>query len=140
MRPFSERNAEKIAGKIKILLWSILDNSIFLENYLLQIVETALPNPKRGNFIYHIKNLMGSHPEFLLTPLQESTIYPYREVFLKKPNSSEYLVLFPYIVFALCPQSQRDDVFLFDRIGKETAYKSSQQGHIITKEVRITAE
>lgn len=137
-RPFSERNAEKIAGHIKILLWSILGKSIFLENYLLQIVETALPNPRRKTFEYHIKNLMGSHPEFLLTPVHESTIFPYREVFLKKPTSSEYLTLFPYIVFDLCPHSQRDDVFLFEKLGKKTAYKSSQQGHIITKEVRIT--
>jgi len=133
-RPFSERSSENKAGDVKITLWGILDKCIFLKDYLLQVVEAVIPNPKHNNFLYHIKNLMGSHPEFLLTTIEETQIYPFRELFLRRPHSSEYLNLTPYIIFDFCPQSQRDDIFLFDKIGDQTIYKSSQQGHHMNKD------
>lgn len=133
-KPFTERQAENVASEIRIMIWDILDKCIFLKEYLLQVVELALPDSKDNDLLYHIKYLVGSHPEFLITPVKSNKIYPYRHVFLKKINCSEILMMHPYIIFDFDPTTRRDDVFIFEKIGKDTIYKSSQQGHFIERD------
>ena len=132
-RPFLERQAEKVASEIWIMLLDIFDKCIFLKDYILQVIESAMPAPEGDKFVYNTKYLMGSHPEFLLLPAKESKIYPYRKIFLKRVDSSEILIMHPYIIFDYDSAAHRDDIFIFEKIGDKTVYKSSQQGHFIER-------
>lgn len=98
-RPFTERQAETVASEVKQRLWNILDGCIFFKDYILQLVESAIPDSKNNTLFYHMKYLMGSHPEFLMTVTTESKIYPYRKVFLKRMDGPDILVLDPYLIF-----------------------------------------
>ncbi|MGA2935693.1 MAG: response regulator [Syntrophobacteraceae bacterium] len=139
-RPYSERTSEVAFSSVKRIIRTLLDRCVFLKNYPLQIVESAHPNGGKHMFIYFIKLLMGSHPEFVVIPMHESSVLPYRQVFITKANETMYLNLHPFIAFDVCQTTFKDDVFLFDRIGTNTLYKSSQQGHILTKDYDLLAD
>jgi two-component system response regulator (stage 0 sporulation protein F) len=144
LRPYTERAAEEIAVNVKEAIENILGKLIFLKDYPMQLVESVVTNPEEQTFLYNVKNLMGSHPEFLLIPMISRTLYPYREVFLRKTEDTWsadkeyfYLSLHPFIIYEFCHSSMRDDIFMIDRFGEDITYKSCQRGHIKKKRQKL---
>lgn len=134
-RPFTERAAEKIIVKVKHLLWNLMDKLIFLKNYELILAESIVSDSNNGTYIFHIKKLMGSHPEFIhfAEPITENLTL--KQVYLSNSDNSNFLNLHPFIIFEFNDYSYREDVYLFDKFGSKMTYKSCQQGHNMEKEI-----